>query len=252
MLRKFLQLAIAVASTALVGCAAVEVGSAFAIMAVTPTKSGGETSCDRDLVRAYLEGRQCPNWSDSPMDAKNVNKILPGTRDCPLIVATRNWNAIAMADLFSKGAQPSLCRDAPLSFVNAAIQRACESNPYPLKPVLELLEHKALIGPSSADHLLLLSAATVCVPGLQQAIRLEANPNVRSSEGYTSLHLVTGIASEQAIEATRLLVLAGADPDIPGASGETAFESAQRRLFDAGNWPRLKVALRSGKSRSSP
>lgn len=205
--------------------------------------------CPRGAIYAYLTGRPCSNKTGSPISSSNANDIVPGTNDCPLLFATRNWNAPAIEELLAKGAQPALCVGSPSSFYKAAIRRVCESNPYPLKPVLELLERQLLIDRSLADSVLLVSARNVCVPGLQQAIRLGANPNVMSPEGYTPLHLVAGTASSRVIEATQLLVSAGADPDISGANGETAFAAAQRKLGDTGNWPRLKAALLSGKAK---
>lgn len=246
------------ASRAAMSCVAVAALLLFAGCFYNP--KGGRTvsvldvfpddPCPRGAIYSYLRGRACPNKTGSPITSSNANKIVPGTDECPLLFATRNWNAAAVAELFTKGAQPSLCREYPSSFYTAALSgAACRSNPYAIKPVLELLERKSLIGPSSADPILLLSAAKVCVPGLQQALRLGSNPNVKSTEGFTSLHLLTWIADDQAIEATQLLVSAGADPYISGPNGETAFTAAERKLGNAGNWPRMKAALLSGKGR---
>ena len=207
--------------------------------------------CPRGAVYSYLAGRPCPNETESPIRKSNANAIVPGTNECPLLFATRNWNAAAIEELFAKGAQPSQCKDSPSSFRKAAIMRVCESNPYPLEPVLALLERNSLIDAESANSMLLLSAANVCVPGLRQAIRLGANPNFKSPTGYTALHLLIGTASERVIEATKFLVSSGADPQVADANGETAFMAAERKLGDVGNWPRLRAALLSGPAKSA-
>lgn len=202
--------------------------------------------CPRGAVYSYLAGRPCHYGQGSPISSWNANSVVEGTNMCPLLWATRNANAEAIEELLTKGAKPALCEGYPSSFYKSAISVACESNPYPFEPVLALLERKGLIDSSMANPLLLLSSKKVCVPGLHLALRLGADPNT-TENGYTPLHLVTGIASDRAIQAVQILVAAGANPDLSGPYGETAAVSAQRRLGDVGNWPRLKAALQSNK-----
>lgn len=202
--------------------------------------------CPRGAMYSYLVDRPCPYGQGSPISSWNANSVVAGTNMCPLLLATKNGNAKAIEELLAKGAKPALCADYPSSFYKSAINRVCESNPYPFEPVLALLEREGLVNSSMANPLLLLSAKNVCIPGIRLALRLGADPNT-TDEGSTALHLVTGIASDRVIDAVQILVAAGANPDLPGPDGESALNSARRRLGDVSNWPRLKAALLSNK-----
>lgn len=202
--------------------------------------SGGH--CAEGPVLAYIKGESCGDASTSLIDIKSANSYIGLPPECPLIVAIEHDNLQAFAKLISVGADPKQCKGYPNAFFDKLSVFSCEGNE---EKISRLFDTYRQLGIEHLDpnELLRGQARKKCAPGVELALARGANPNFEGLDGLTPLHITTSIASESSILTTQLLIAKGANPHLATSTHLSPYASAQQRLHDAGNWPKLESVL---------
>jgi ankyrin repeat protein len=216
--------AAAIATTVVLGFAAVSLTSALGSAPERVDASGGELPPPGEALLAAVRSDDAELAAE--LLAAGADPDNAGDFDAtPLAIATARSNPELARLLIDAGADPSL----PMSTGQAPIHIAASAGDTALVQLLvdarpDLVDLPVTGGAGSTP--LMLAAGAPRPDTVAMLIALGADVNAANTNGFTSLHFAIEDGADP--DVTRLLLDAGADPDLVAIPGtRTARESAQ-------------------------